>query len=198
MSLQSPHQNPGATTPLNGAQDALLNLCGPFAPSAFSPQFEVVSPESMSEAARDLLVHEKHMTVELERHYGKPVDVHVLEEQRHGQIYTRKVCLTTSGDGRIVEWGIVRMNFAFLSPQIQSEVLIKESPLGAILIRHQTHRRINPRYFLRFPAHSGVIDLFGAAGNDTPVYGRLGTIFCDEKPAIELLEIVVNTDTKES
>jgi hypothetical protein len=173
--------------------EALMNLCRPFAPPGFAPQFEIVSAAEMPEPARSLLVHQKHMTIELQRHHGRPVDVNVLANRKDGQIYTRIVGLTLQGDGQVVEWGIARINFAYLSPQIQSEILLKESPLGAILIRHQSHRRISPLCFLRFPPQSSVIGLFGGAGNDEAVYGRIGSIYCDEKPAIELLEIVVNT-----
>ena len=35
--------------------------------------------------------------------------------------------------------------------------------------------------------------LFGA-NESRPVYGRLGTIYCDDEPSIELLEIVTGTD----
>jgi hypothetical protein len=37
-----------------------------------------------------------------------------------------------------------------------------------------------------------VIALFGA-NNAGPLYGRIGTIYCDDEPCIEVLEIVLNT-----
>jgi hypothetical protein len=42
-----------------------------------------------------------------------------------------------------------------------------------------------------------VIELFGVRYS-APVYGRLGTIYCEHEPAIEVLEIVVNTEVKET
>jgi hypothetical protein len=133
------------------------------------------------------------MTVELERHHGAPVRVHVLEEHLDGDIYTRKISLTPAGqDSKVVEWGIVRLDFRYMAPAVRDEILRKELPLGAILIKHDVLRRIKPRWFLRFPPGGPVLSLFGDAQAAQPAYGRVGTIYCNGEPAIELLEIVVN------
>ena len=76
-----------------------------------------------------------------------------------------------------------------MSDVVRKEILAKESPLGEILIRHNVHRRIKPRWFMRFPARGPILSFFGDAGG-LDLYGRIGTIYCDEKPAIDLLEIV--------
>jgi hypothetical protein len=187
--------NPAAA--VGDAQAALLDLCRPFAPPGFIPDCQVIRPDAVGAPADTLLVHHQHMTLVLERHHGKPVDVHVLQERLEGETYTRKISLTLRGTTRVVEWGIARMNFHDLTPSIRAEILARQTPLGAILIRHRVHRRINPRYFLRFPARSRVIELFGAGYNAGAVYGRLGTIYCDGEPAVELLEIVVDTEPKD-
>jgi chorismate-pyruvate lyase len=180
---------------LGTARAALADLCAPFVPDGFVAECEVISPDAIPVPADALLVHHNHMTVALERHYGKAVQVHVLEEHLDEHTYTRKIYLTLDGTSQVVEWGIARLHLKYLSPEVRAEVLGKQTPLGAILIRHNVHRRIKPRYFVRFPAHNRVIALFGAGSNSFPVYGRLGTIFCNDEPAIELLEIVVNTQT---
>jgi len=61
---------------------------------------------------------------------------------------------------------------------------------------HEAHHDADhkPRFFVRFPAGGPVLNLFGAS-ETRPVYGRLGTIYCDEEPAIELLEIVTGVET---
>ena len=132
------------------------------------------------------------MTVVLEKHHGSPVAVQVLEEHHDGDLYTRKIALSPMPDGPVVEWGVVRLNFRYIAPEVRDEILARQMPLGAILIQHNVHRRVKPRYFLRLPPHSDILQLFGAPDNTEPVYGRIGTIYCDGEPAIELLEIVVN------
>lgn len=176
-----------------GAEAALTDLCRPFVAGDFRPECVVVHPDGIPYPADQLLVHHEHMTLVLERHHGLPVDVHVLEEHLSGESYTRKISLTLSGSDRVVEWGIVRLNFKFISPEVRDEILAKKLPLGAILVKHNVHRRIKPRYFLRFPQHGQVLKLFDPSFSQA-TWGRLGTIFCNDEPAIELLEMVLNVD----
>lgn len=195
MSLQTPHTASGEFTTLAevaGAQAALRDLCKPFLRGAFNPECVVVHPDGIPAPEDHLLVHHDHMTIVLEKHCKCPVDVHVLSEHMDRDYYTRMITLTPRGSDKIVEFGIVRLDFSFISPRVRDEILNKKLPLGAILIKHEVHRRIKPRYFLHFPAGGQVLGLFGASYPE-PAYGRLGTIFCDGEPAIELLEIVTNT-----
>jgi hypothetical protein len=182
------------------AHATLMELCAPFlAPGQpFEPECAVVQPEEIPHPDDHLLVHHEHMTVALERFHGSAVEVQVQAEHldAEGGLYTRRISLTPSASpGRVVEWGIVRLDFRYMDDAVRDEILRKQMPLGAILIKHNVHRRIKPRFFLRFPQTGPVLGLFGA--NETrPVYGRLGTIYCDDEPAIELLEIVTGIDAK--
>jgi hypothetical protein len=177
-------------------ESALLELCRPFVNGTpdFNPQCVVVQPDEIPFPQDQLLVHHDHMTVELQRHHGSPVQVHVLDEHLDGDLYTRKISLTPNGDNKVVEWGIVRLDFRYMAPAVRDEILRKELPLGAILIKHDVLRRIKPRFFLRFPPGGPVLGLFGDDRTTQPAYGRIGTIYCNEEPAIELLEIVVNCE----
>ncbi|HZN66307.1 MAG TPA: hypothetical protein VFB66_13545 [Tepidisphaeraceae bacterium] len=176
----------------------LLELCRPFARPGvkFEPECAVVQPEEIPHPADQLLVHHEHMTAALQRFHGSNVDVHVLEEHLDGDLYTRKISLTPADSPKmVVEWGIVRLDLRYMDDPVRDEILRKQMPLGAILIKHKVHRRIKPRFFLRFPQDGPTLALFGA--NETgPVYGRLGTIYCDEEPAIELLEIVTGIEAR--
>lgn len=176
----------------SSARALLADLCQPFAHGPFVPDCTAVQPEDIPFPEDSLLVHSEHMTKVLERHHGRPSAVHVLEEHLHGDIYTRKVSLTPIGRDEIVEWGIVRLNFKFMPEEVKQEILGKQLPLGAILIKHKVHRRIKPRYFLKLQPGSAIVGLFGAV-NSEPLYGRLGMIYCDDEPCIEVLEIVLNT-----
>ena len=175
-------------------ESALLELCRPFVNGDFAPRCEVIQPDAIPFPQDQLLVHHDHMTVVLERHHRRPVEVHVLEEHLDGDLYTRKIRLDAAGDGKVVEWGVVRLDFRYMSAEVRAEILKKQLPLGAILIKHDVLRRIKPRFFLRFPPGGPVLNLFGGPPLKEPAYGRIGTIYCNEEPAIELLEIVVNCD----
>ena len=192
--------NPAGTlklVDLPEAESTLRELCRPFVhPDDFAPQCVVLQPAEIPYPQDQLLVHHGHMTEVLERHHGAAVRVHVLEEHLDGDVYTRKIALTPTGsDGKVVEWGIVRLDFRYMSPELRDEILAKQTPLGALLIKHDVLRRIKPRWFLRFPPGGPVLKWFGApAEGSEPLYGRIGTIYCNEEPAIELLEIVLNCD----
>lgn len=178
---------------VKGAEAALLDLCKPFVAPDFHPECVVVHPDGIPYPADALLVHHEHMTTVLQRHHHASVDVHVLEEHFTPDTYTRKISLTLCGTDKVVEWGLVRLHFKYMSPQVRDEILAKKLPLGAILIKHDVHRRIKPRYFLRFKSDGAVMRFFSAHPSQVS-YGRLGTIFCDGEACIELLEIVVNTE----
>jgi hypothetical protein len=173
---------------------ALRELYRPFN-SGIEPACVVVQPNEIPHPADALLVHHEHMTEVLQRHYGNPVRVHVLDERIDTSIYTRKVRLTLSTDDSTVEWGIARLDFRFMSDAIRDEILAKQTPLGAILIRHNVHRRIKPRWFMRFPPRGPMLSLFGET-SDQPMFGRIGTIYCNHEPAIELLEIVTGVQSR--
>lgn len=187
------------TVPISGTQRSeqeaaavamLRELCRPLKGGvAVEPTCVVVQPNEIPHPTDELLVHHEHMTEVLQRRYGRAVEVHVLDENLAGDVYTRKVSLTPTGRGGIVEWGIARLDLRYVSDAVRAEILAKGAPLGDILIRHNVLRRIKPRWFMRFPARGPMLTFFGDTGA-APLYGRIGTIYCDEKPAIELLEIV--------
>ena len=117
-----------------------------------------------------------------------------MEEHLDGDIYTRKINLTPRGTNKVVEWGIVKLDFRYMSAAVREEILAHRLPLGAVLIKHDVLRRVKPRWFLRFPGGGPVLRLFDPRASDGPAYGRVGTIYCNEEPAIEVIEIVVNCE----
>jgi hypothetical protein len=81
-----------------------------------------------------------------------------------------------------------------MDAEVRDEILRKQMPLGAILIKHDVLRRIKPRWFIRCPATGPLMRLFGRPSTPEDAYGRIGTIYCNDEPAIELIEIVTNVD----
>jgi hypothetical protein len=160
-----------------------------FRPGDDVPEHEYLPADEVPPPYHELLVHEHHMTVTVESFYGAPVDVRVLDRRRDGDYYSRKILLALQGSGRIVQFGIVRVNFRFCSPAVRAEIESEGTPLGRVLIRHNVLRRIEPTAYLRVipgPAMMGWFSL----DRPQPTYGRLGFIYCDEQPAVELLEIL--------
>ena len=138
---------------------------------------------------RSLLVHSGHMTEVLERHHGGALDVRPYRIRREGDIYGRRLDLRVAGSAAPVMTGIMIFNLALVSATVREEIVRAESPLGEILIRHRILRRVAPDAFLEFDPRDPLVARFEAPSS-RPAYGRLATIDCDRRPAVDLLEIV--------
>ncbi len=148
-----------------------------------------ISADRMPEVYQQLLSHEHHMTVTVEAHYGEKVDVQVLESITIGNYYSRKILLTKQSDRTVVQFGIVRLNFDYLNPEVQQEIIGEGTPLGRILIERNVLRRVELSELWRIAAGQDLADLFRVQPG-TEVWGRTGWIHCNQEPAIELLEVV--------
>ena len=152
-------------------------------------KFEQVSRGSVPEAYRELLDHTDHMTVTVESHHADRVDVQVLQSDISGDHYRREILLRTHSQQKVVQYGIVRLNMTLLSEKPRDEILAQKKPLGRVLIEHDVLREIQLFDLLRVECGPVLAKLFGVPIGTT-TYGRTALLYCDEDPAIELLEIV--------
>jgi hypothetical protein len=166
--------------------DTLLAL---FPPASYLRAAVPVGAAAVPEPYHRLLVHEHHMTVTVEAHHGDLVNVIVLNRRRQNDTYSRKILLALQKTGKIVQFGLVRIHLEYCSPAVRAEILAQRTPLGRILIQHDVLRRIEPTAFLRITPGAEMMRWFNHRRPAT-TYGRLALIHCDDKPAIELLEIV--------
>lgn len=164
-------------------------LYGLFPDSTDRPVAIEVPATQVPQPYRRLLVHQHHMTVTVEEYYGSPVNVRVLDSYRQGNEYARKILLTTQSDGRVVQFGLVRINLAVCPEAVRDEILEGKTPLGRVLIRHNMLRRIEPVAFLVVTLDDDLANWFAAAKGSV-TYGRLGVIYSGERPAVQVLEIL--------
>ena len=152
--------------------------------------FEELSAEDMPPGERRLLAHHNHMTVTVEEFHNSPVDVRVLEKRRTDRHYARKILLTRQSDGRVVQFGIMRVNLDYLSDQVRREIEGESTPLGRILIRHNVLREVHLSQLWKITPGENLRKLFGL-GKNVATYGRTAVIHCNgEAAAVELLEII--------
>jgi hypothetical protein len=145
--------------------------------------------ERVPEPYRSLLVHAHHMTVTVERFYGQPVDVRVLETRVDGDEYSRKILLTLRDTGRVVQFGAVQIDLGLLAPVVREQIVEGKTPLGRVLIQNDVFRQVLPTGYLAVMPHRTMCDWFGLA-EPRETFGRLGVIYTDGRPAIEVLEIL--------
>jgi hypothetical protein len=177
-------------------QEALAELCAGFTRTQnLVFDCEEITPEEMPQPFRQLLVHDRHMTRTLVAYYKSPLDLHVQEMHKVGNLYSRKIFLCPSETKGVVEHGLVRLDLKYMPELVKREILQEHAPLGAIMINHDIHQRIQARWYLRFPPDSSLLQWVDCQ-IPGPLYGRLGTIYCDDEPVIEVLEIVTGIPEK--
>jgi chorismate-pyruvate lyase len=148
-----------------------------------------VGTTEMPAAYQTLLAHQNHMTVTVEHFHRSPVDVRVLATRLTLDHYARKILLSRQTDGRVVQFGIVRLDFRYLSTAVRAAIESQGAPLGRILIEHNVLREVHLSHLWRVEAGPDLASLLDVpAGSIT--YGRTAIIDCNAEPAVELLEIV--------
>lgn len=151
-------------------------------------RFRSLPADQIPEPARSLLNHEMHMTVTVEKFHSSAVEVEVFREQKLEQSYSREICLKRVSDDAIVQYGIVRLNFQHLNEEVQREIEGQGKPLGRILIDHDVLRRVQLLSLYEIAPSQELNSKIGA--NEDTLYGRTAIIYCNDEPAIELLEVV--------
>ena len=166
--------------------DALIHLF--YEQDAELGRFREVNGEGLPQPYEDLLNHEAHMTVTVEAFHGGAVTVEVLETRRTETHYSRKILLRRE-DGRVVQFGLVRLSRSALADQVRDAIESERVPLGRILIEHHVMRDV--RLMSLWEVAPGP-DMMRAMELPTPeiCYGRTALIYCDDLPAVELLEVL--------
>ena len=152
-------------------------------------RFEPMSASEMPEAYRRLLAHNNHMTVTLEASGGSPVDVRVLAEWRDEASYARNSVLARHTDGAVLQFGIMRIWLAGLPGEACDEITVQRQPLGRVLINHNLLREVELITLWRI-APGPVLKRHLPLAAGQPIYGRSAQILVDERPTVQMLEIV--------
>jgi chorismate-pyruvate lyase len=159
-------------------------------------RFQEVGPQSIPSPYRELLAHNHHMTVTVERHHGSLVDVRVLERRPTPPHYARKILLARQSDGRVVQFGIVRLDLGCLDEVVRQEIESGLDPLGRILIRHNVLREVELFKLFEVTPGPDLCRLLEMSPQQR-TYGRTALIHCNGQPAVELLEIVTPESERE-
>jgi hypothetical protein len=175
--------------PANPAGTDIQGLFRLFPPAEYMTRAELVPPGRVPKPYQQLLVNEDHMTLTVEAHHHDLVDVQILEYRVAGDSYARKILLSLQKSGRIVMFGLMRVDFQYCSEAVRREIIAGQTPLGRVLIEHNVLRRVEPTAFVRVVPAAAMMTWFGL-DRPRPTYGRFALIHCDEQPAVELLEIV--------
>jgi chorismate-pyruvate lyase len=161
--------------------------------TGFAELGHYAAAEKLPAPYETLLNHHAHMTVTVESHHGDKVDVVVHRHHRRtdadGDWYVREITLKTHSTGKVVQYGIVRLNVAALDADVWEQIESRGKPLGRVLIEHNVLREVQLCRLWKIQAGPALADYLRTEVGET-VYGRTALIYCDGEPAIELLEVV--------
>jgi chorismate-pyruvate lyase len=152
-------------------------------------RFESVLVDALPDDYRTLLAHHDHMTVALEAFHNSLVDVRAIAEWQDETSYARCSLLSRQTDGAVVQFGIMRIWLADLPASAQEEIASKKSPLGRVLIEHNLLREVELITLWQIEPGSMLRQHLQVNGK-APLYGRTAQILVDERPTVQLLEIV--------
>jgi len=177
------------THPVTPDLDTLVGLFYP-ATSELA-EFEEVSAQEVSAPYDRLLAHNNHMTVTVEDFHHSPVDVHVLQKRVRDDAYARKILLARRSDSAVVQFGIMRIRFGYISQQARRDIESEEIPLGRVLISHNVMRQVELVSLWKVTPGAELRELLNLPSGEV-IFGRTALIHVDGEPAVELLEIVTS------
>jgi hypothetical protein len=82
----------------------------------------------------------------------------------------------------------MRFDLNMVLPAVRDEILSERTPLGRILINYNVFRHVDLGAIFRIAVGPVFAQLCGSSIGEV-TYGRLATIFCNERPAVDLLEV---------
>lgn len=154
------------------------------------PRMEIIAGEAMPEPYRTLLVHEREMTLTLERFHDSEIYITAYSsEQRDGK-YFREVVLHREKDNRPVEFGANCVSLNLFPPEARQVLLAEKVPLGRILKDHAIPHSIRVPLFFRVEADAAICHALGLS-QLVLLYGRQAVI-CDsrQQPLSQVIEIL--------
>lgn len=164
-------------------------------------QIRGVSPDDVPPPARGLLDHRSHMTVAMENFHGGDVRLRVLATAEAGSdavkpaAYSREILLENQA-GRVVQYGIVRIDLDRVAPETAADIRAARRPLGRILIAAGMLRDVQNVRLVEIVPGPHLAAVFGLERARHPgdasrlLFGRVADIELDGRPAVELLEVV--------
>jgi len=152
-------------------------------------RFDAVYVDALPVDYRALLAHHDHMTVALEAWHNSLVEVVAIDEWQDESSYARASVLRRQADGEVIQFGIMRIWLGDLPTAAQQEITSKQYPLGRVLIRHNLLREVDVLTLWRIEP-GPVLQKHLKLGGKMPIYGRSAQILVDERPTVQVLEVV--------
>src|ERR1043165_3395463 len=131
------------------------------------PRMEIISGETMPEPYHSLLVHEREMTLTLERFHGSEIYITAQNTGQRDGKYFREVVLHRTSDNAPVEFGANCANLNLFPAEAQRIILQEKVPLGRILKDYSITYSIRVSRFFRVEADALICRALNLSGPAT-------------------------------
>lgn len=160
------------------------------------PSVELIDASALPEPAKTLLAHNRDMTSTLESFHEGTVVLRALHRHEEDGILERQVLLVLKSNGKVVEFGEIRIHLDTLPDGARQLVRGSHLPLGAILAHLEIEHECQPSVFVRLIADDAIQELLSMRGPDG-LYGRRGRVtWPDGSVLAEVVEILPPAEDK--
>ena len=151
------------------------------------PVLESVSPESIPEPYRQLLVHDSDMTSTLKRFHGDSLVLKRLHVEADDEEVRREVLLRTKHSDKAVEYGVIRIRLKPFAKEAREAIQAGVIPLGQILDDFEVPYSSRPSDYFRIASQPYLDGLLGDVGGVTR-FGRMNSL--SERSGALLAEVI--------
>ena len=154
------------------------------------PPFVQLDHEQVPQPYKALLVHSSDMTPTLERFYAQNLALAVLSRELAGESYFREVVLRLAGNGKRVEYGVIRIFLEQFPAQARRRVLEEQTPLGSILQSEALAHMSWPQAFFRTTSDAHMNAVLGL-GETHELFGRRNVLVDGNRHLLaEVIEVL--------
>jgi hypothetical protein len=153
------------------------------------PKVKIIAPDQIPFPYRSLLVHDRDMTLTLERHFGDTVVLRPLSTFSIGGSYYRRVLLVQAYSGNPVEMGAIRMRLDAFGPRLRAKIRRNEVPLGRILRDGRFLYENHVKAFLAITPNPEMMGVFWMR-EPRVLYGRRTQIVKDGAKIGDIVEVL--------
>jgi chorismate-pyruvate lyase len=158
------------------------------------PGARTVEASQLPPNARRLLAHDHDMTPTMEREHRSELRIRLLQADKNGDRYRRRVVLMTAA-GKPVLQGQIDIRLDLLTPSARADVLAGRKPLGAVLRDEKIPHRSHPASFFTMESTPELEEVLHYKAPAT-LSGRLNQLLSPQGEILALVvEILPPTDT---
>lgn len=149
-----------------------------------------VTPEEVPQPMRELLHHNKHMTLTLEAFLKMKVSLVMLQSAVTEFTMVREILLQGSENALPVQYAVAKVYLDTLDAAVRADIIQADIPIGHVLVKHDVQREVHCDSLHTVTLCDALSTKLGFSRGFI-FFGRKAHILCNGKRAIDLLEVIL-------